>query len=282
MSFSIWWLIPAFVGLVGILMLVGGVGRVFKAKFASGIFRVLFGGLTLAGAAIIGLVGLNLQTYAQLTKERLAGTVTLKKLDEFKYTATVDLADNGKLRGAPVDYQVTGEDFRVEGPILKFKGWANVIGADSIYRIDHIEGVYVDSDCENRFDPKRQDFAEKGSANDAFRTIRSLGESWKLVNAVDVLNIDARRMPMADGAVYNIKATQQGLELEPGNQIATDQQNTLLSRTGVQCPADPNAPPVATPANPTGAAQVQTTVEPPAQTNAPPAQQTAPATPPSN
>ena len=79
MPISIWWLIPTFVALVGALMLFGGIGRVFKAKFSSGIFRVVFGGVALAGAAIFGLIGLNLQTYAQLTKERLAGQVVLTK-----------------------------------------------------------------------------------------------------------------------------------------------------------------------------------------------------------
>src|SRR6185295_13818691 len=254
MSFSIWWLIPVFVGLVGGLMLFGGIGRFFKAKFASGIFRVLFGGLTLAGAAIIGLVGLNLQTYARLTEERVAGQVKITKTpEEFKYTADVDLADNGVLRGKPASFEVTGEDFRVEGPVLKWKPWANIVGMDSLYRIDHVEGVYVDSDCENRFDPRRQDLAEKGTQADAFRNIRSLGDSWKLLNAVDVLNIDARRVPMTDGAVYDLKATQQGLEIEPNNQIAKDAINSILSRKGTQCDADPNAPPVGTPANPTGA-----------------------------
>ena len=100
---SIWWLIPAFVGLVGILMLVGGVAKVFKAKLGSGLMRVLFGGLTLAGAMIVGLIGLNLQTYAQLSKERLAGQVVLKKVGDHNYTASIDLADDGKLRGCIVD-----------------------------------------------------------------------------------------------------------------------------------------------------------------------------------
>ena len=56
---TIWWLIPAFVGLVGVLMLVGGVAKLFKAHFAGGVVRVLFGGLTLAGAMIVGLIGLE-------------------------------------------------------------------------------------------------------------------------------------------------------------------------------------------------------------------------------
>ena len=99
---SIWWLIPAFVGLVGVLMLVGGVLKLFKAHLGGGLIRILFGGLTLAGAMIVGLIGLNLQTYTQLSKERLAGQVTLKKVGDYNFTATIDLADaDGKLRGAP-------------------------------------------------------------------------------------------------------------------------------------------------------------------------------------
>ena len=100
---SIWWLIPAFVGLVGVLMLVGGIMAVFKAKFGSGILRVLFGGLTLAGAMIAGLIGLNLQTYAALSKERLAGQVILKKVGDHNYTASIDLADDGKHRAQHLD-----------------------------------------------------------------------------------------------------------------------------------------------------------------------------------
>ena len=42
---TIWWLIPAFVGLVGVLMLVGGIMAVFKARLGSGLLRgVLIGG----------------------------------------------------------------------------------------------------------------------------------------------------------------------------------------------------------------------------------------------
>ena len=288
MPISIWWLIPTFVALVGALMLFGGIGRVFKAKFTSGIFRVVFGGVALAGAAIFGLIGLNLQTYAQLTKERLAGQVVLTKAagaDAFTYNASVDLADNGKLRGAPVDFEVKGEHLRIEGPVLKWKGWANVLGLDSVFRVDHVEGVYVDTDCQNRFYAGRQDLNEKGGPQDQFTSIRNLGESWKLVNAADVLYVDGPRVPMADGAVYNIKATQAGFELEPEGDFTKNLANTILSDEAAKCDADPNAAPVGTPANPVPAPAQATPPEnpnpvtptsPPEQLQLPPAQTTAP------
>jgi hypothetical protein len=107
----------------------GGVARVFKAQLGGGIMRVLFGGLTLAGAAIIGLVGLNLQTYAQLSKEWAVGTVTIKKgATEHDWVASIDLMDDGKPRGQPVDYQVTGEEIFVGGPIITFKPWGERCG----------------------------------------------------------------------------------------------------------------------------------------------------------
>lgn len=245
---SIWWLIPGFVALVGVLMLIGGVGSLFKARFLSGGLRFLFGGAVLAGAAVVGLIGLNLQTYAQLSKERLAGQVTLAKTADYTYTASVDLADKGKLRGSPTDFAVTGEDFRVEGPVLKWKPWANVLGMDSLFRVDHVEGVYIDTNCENQYDPRRADTAEEGSQADAFRNVRGLGESWKHVNAVDVVNIQGSRVPMGDGAVYNIKATQGGFEMEPANQTARDLQATLLNRAGAQCA--PTTAPVQVPSTP--------------------------------
>jgi hypothetical protein len=284
MSFSIWWLVPLFVTLVGVLMLVGGIGRVFKAKFVSGIFRVLFGGLTLAGAAIIGLVALNLQTYAALTKERLAGQIKLTQApggDKFTYIAAIDLADNGVLRNAPTNFDVKGEHIRIEGPVLKWKGWANVLGMDSMFRVDHVEGVYIDTNCQNRFYAGRMDTTEKGGKQDQFSTIRNLGESWKLLNATDVLYIDGPRVPMADGAIYNIKATQAGFELEPVDQKTKDLSNSILTDAGAKCEPVQNLAPVGTPDNPNPpSANTQSTLQ---QTPGPPAPAPAqPATPPSN
>jgi len=55
---SIWWLLPAFVGLVGVLMLVGGVARVFKAQLGGGIMRMVQNGMLqfYALAMILGLL----------------------------------------------------------------------------------------------------------------------------------------------------------------------------------------------------------------------------------
>lgn len=242
---AIWWLLPAFVGLVGILMLVGGVARVFKAQLGGGILRVLFGGLTLAGAAIIGLIGLNLQTYAQLSKEWPAGVVSIKKgTGEFDWVASVDLMDNGKLRGQPVDYQVTGEEIFVGGPIITFKPWANVVGMDAIFRAETVRGGYFNANCTNTFNPRVETLENPDDAG----LLSSIAEAWKFAAAREVAHNTLSGQPLGDGAVYDIMVTQDAVMLKPqeGNAVAQSlQQQAIDRRSSLNC--DPVTTPVETP-----------------------------------
>jgi hypothetical protein len=241
---AIWWLLPAFVGLVGVLMLVGGVARVFKAQLGGGLMRVLFGGLTLAGAMIIGLVGLNLQTYAQLSKEWPVGLVTIKKgAAEFDYVASIDLYDEGKPRNQPRDYQVTGEEIFVGGPIVTFKPWANVVGMDAVFRAETVRGGYFNANCTNTFNPRVETLE-----NPSESMLDSIAESWKFAAAREVAHNSLSGQPLGDGAVYEIIATQDAFQLQPqeGNAVAQAlQQQAIDRRSTLNC--DPVTTPVQTP-----------------------------------
>lgn len=241
---SIWWLIPAFVGLVGVLMLVGGIAKLFKAHIGGGVMRVLFGGLTLAGAMIAGLIGLNLQTYTQLSKERLAGQVVLKQNGDYDFTATIDLADDkGQLRGQPKAYQITGQRIHIEGPLVKFKPWANVLGMDSLFKVNEVYGTYVNPNCTNKYNPRRE-ATEECATGDFFGC---LGQSWKMLNLADFSHTSASGQLMADGAIYDIYASQDAFELKPNpsNKIAMDLQEQVAPRGPLDC--DPVTEPVSTP-----------------------------------
>lgn len=260
---AIWWLLPAFVGLVGILMLVGGVAKVFKAELGGGIMRVLFGGLTLAGAMIIGLVGLNLQTYAQLSKEWAVGTVTIKKgAGEFDWVASIDLMDEGKLRGQPVDYQVTGEEVFVGGPIITFKPWANVVGMDAVFRVETVRGGYFNANCTNTYNPRVETIDNPDNAG----LLESIASAWKFAAAREVAHNTLSGQPLGDGAVYDIVATQDAVMLKPqeGNAVAAGlQQQAIDRKSSLECA------PVTTPVQtPDGAVEYRA---PNAAPNAPPA-----------
>ena len=213
MDIAIWWLIPAFVGLVGLLSLIGGLGRMMKLRIVTGSLRALFGGALLAGAAVIGLVGLNLQTFNRLTYEQLAARVTLQETGPMSYTAIVERADENEQLGPREEFALTGQSFRMEADVVTFKPWANVLGMDAMYRFDRIQGRYDDERTEIASPPTPWSMrAEEGI--DLFRL--PFGSANPL-QRVDAEFLNGVAVPMADGAVYEIQMSQRGLIPRPVN-----------------------------------------------------------------
>ncbi len=224
MNFSIWWAIPAITALVGVLMVGGGIGRLFRFRMFSGLSRFLFGGVFLSGAAVAALAGLNLQTYARLTYERPAAEVTFAQTGPQAYTATMRIPtgpDEGF--GEPVVYDLTGDAFRVDARFLKWQPWANVTGYDAIYRLDRLQGRFDEVEQENATPPQAFDLAPKGTsaALDIYELSRK-NELFKNLRAVDAIYGNGAYAPMVDGAVFEVVATQSGLVPRPKNAVAKE------------------------------------------------------------
>lgn len=240
MGLSIWWLIPAFVGLVGVLSLVGGLARMFKLRIFSGGLRALFGGALLAGAGVIGLIGLNLQTFSRLTYERLAAQVTLEQTGPGSYTAIVERANEDGVLAPPEEYMLTGDSFRMEADVVTFKPWANVLGSDALYRFDRIQGRF-DSETAEVANPPTPWSMRQEAGIDLFRL--PLGNGNPL-QRVDAEFMNGAAMPMADGAIYEIQMSQRGLIPRPLNSQAEDAiaRRRAGARTGDIYNASPSRP----------------------------------------
>ena len=259
---SIWWAAPAFVGLIGVLLLVGGLGHLFKLRIVSGGFRFLFGGVVLATAAVVALVGMNLQTYTRLTHEQLAAEVTIRQIGPDSYFASVAKADKtGKLL-PPKEYPLSGDTFRMEADVVTFKPWANIIGVDALYRFNRIQGRY-DSEAKETATPPKPWSMRETTGVDLFALPLGAANPLKQVDA-EFLNGFA--VPLADGAIYDVSMSQKGLIPRPKNQAAIEAIATHRARvanlplepgppdsasddgtTAGTGPASPNLPPAQTP-----------------------------------
>jgi hypothetical protein len=215
---SIWWLIPAFVGLVGLMSLVGGFFSILRLKVFSGATRFLFGGLVLSGAAVIGLIGLNLQTYSRLTAEQLAAEVELKADPGVPggFIASVKRADEGGMLGKAEDFPLTGDSFRMEADVITFKPWANIVGADALYRFDRIQGRF-DSEAQEKATPPEPHRLRDEAGLDPFAL--PLGPANPFLKA-DAEFVDGFAVPMADGAIYEVHMSQKGMVPRPKNREA--------------------------------------------------------------
>ena len=133
----IWWILPAIAGVVGLMLLFAGFGKLMSLKPASGAARLVFGVGFLGLAGVVAFAGLNLQTYKRLTKERYAANIKFQALETEADAYYLDLtfADGTKLLEATGDRPILrGNQFEIGAQVIKFKPMANMLGYDSIWR----------------------------------------------------------------------------------------------------------------------------------------------------
>lgn len=221
-----WWILPALVGVIGVVFLFSGLGSLFRGRLFSGALGAVGGGGLVAGAVIAVLAGMNIQTYARLTYERPVATLQIKKLGPQYFEATV--TQPGRTETDPphtVVLPLHGDEWRMEAQVLKWKPWANVLGLDSQYRLDRLSGRY--QSIEQELNAPRS--VHPLSGGDQAPMVMGAHLPWKVsvwdaarryrhrVDAVDTLYGSAAYMPMADGARYEVWITQSGLIARPVN-----------------------------------------------------------------
>jgi hypothetical protein len=217
-----WWIVPAVVGLVGLVFLIKGLGALFRGKLFSGLVGGVGGAGVMALAAIAALLALDVQTYSRLTYEQPVATITTRQLGPQYFEATVIQPGRGERMPAATNlYPLHGDEWRIEAQVLKWKPWANTLGLNTQYRLDRLSGRYrsiqQEINAERSVHPLT--IADSGlpwqiSTWDAARKYR------KYVDAVDTLYGGAAYMPMADGARYEVWITQSGLVARPANDVA--------------------------------------------------------------
>ena len=219
-----WWIAPAVVGLIGLVLLVKGLGALFRGRIVGGLLGGVGGAGFLAAAAIASLLALDIQTYSRLTYERPVATIMTRQLGPQYFEATVIQHARGQDMPAATNlYPLHGDEWRIEAQVLKWKPWANVMGLDTQYRLDRLSG---------RYQSVEQEINAERSVHPLTPTETDNGLPWKIstwdtarkyrryVDAVDTLYGGAAYMPMADGAQYEVWITQSGLVARPVNDAA--------------------------------------------------------------
>ena len=136
-----WWIIPALCGVVGLMLGFAGISRLIRANFVSGGVRALLGVGFLGAAGVAVFAGLNLQTYKRLTHEQLAATVYFIQVENEanKYVANITYPGDESLSKT---YTLTGDEFEIGAQVIKFKPLANILGYDTVYRLEYLSGRF--------------------------------------------------------------------------------------------------------------------------------------------
>lgn len=208
-----WWVIPGFVAVVGLAFALSGLGWMFRGRPFKGGRGVFGGGLVLGIAAILGLMGLNIQTYHRLGEAQTqVATIQFERVEGTENTYNVTLTEMPGQDGAPGavhNFTATGDDWVLRARVLRWKPWATVLGLDAQYRLDRFESSYRDIQTARTTPPSVEPILPaRRTGLDFLPIVSAIGQYLPLVDTPEYGQ--AVFWPMADGAIYRVDITAQG------------------------------------------------------------------------
>ena len=210
-----WWILPAFLGAVGLITLVAGAGAFFGGRPFSGLLRMIGGAGAAAAAGFAALAGMNVQTYARLTYERPIATITLDQVGPQHFSAELSYPEGAQVPAdQPAAYDIHGDEWRIEARVLRWKPWANVLGgAGAVVGVPGARENVVLAPERSAYDLRPESRVD----------LWALGREYDILSgAVDTFYGSGAAMPMADGAQYDVWITQSGLIARPTNPQAEE------------------------------------------------------------
>src|ERR1700731_5013508 len=199
--------------LVGILFLFAAVRRLHRRKVLGGILNGATALVLILLSVCAALIAANLHTYQRLSFEQAAGELQFTRTGEREFNAVLTYPS-----GERANFALRGDEWQVDARVLKWHAFANMVGFDAAYRLERIGGRFA------RIEDERSQVRTVYSLNPAQRI-----DPWELVHRyrswgpwIDALYGSATFLPMADGALYEIKVSQSGLIARPLNQAARE------------------------------------------------------------
>jgi len=213
----IWWIMPSIAGVIGLILLFAGFGKLANLKPFAGVTRLAFGTGFMGLAGMVAFIGLNIQTYTRLTYERPVATVKFVAVPEEAgaFRADVVFADGRQLLQADGSAPVfRGDEWQIGARVIKFKPMANILGYDSIYRIEHMRSTFAlqfssDAVTDGRIDGIRIVTEEPGI------DVAGLAQTYGSRFGIDAEYGSATYQPMGDGFEYEVSITQDALIARP-------------------------------------------------------------------
>jgi hypothetical protein len=199
--------------LAGILFLFAAIRRIHRRKVLGGLLNGATALVLILLSLCAALIAANLSTYQRLTYEQPAGELQLNRTGERQFNAVLTYPG-----GERANFALRGDEWQIDARVLKWHALANLVGFDTAYRLERISGRYA------RIEDERDQPRSVYSLNPPQRI-----DPWDLVHRyhswipwLDALYGSATFLPMADGALYEIKMSQSGLVARPLNQAARD------------------------------------------------------------
>ena len=189
----------------------GSVRRLRRLQLVRGTLFFLSGGVLVLVVVAAVLVAANLVTYARLTHEQEAARVTTRQLGERQFAVSVQPSGL-----PPRHYNLSGDEWQIDARVLKWRAVGNLLGFDTVYRLERLSGRYGDIQSE-RSAPRTVHELAQDPGIDFWSMARRYHDYLPLA---DALYGSATYVPMAEGAEYVVSVSASGLVVRPANDAA--------------------------------------------------------------
>lgn len=201
-----------FIILLGLALVYAALRLLARRHWLMGFLRGFVGLGLLVLALMLALVSLDLFSYRQMAQEEPVATLSLKRLGEQRFEATL-VHNNGQEES----FELRGDQWQLDARIIKWQGFLGGLGIKPGYRLDRLSGRYYTLNDERS----------------AERTVYSLDNQkwgpdlWAWINqnpgwfpVVDARYGSATFVPMADNALFEVRLSSSGLLARPLNEPA--------------------------------------------------------------
>ncbi len=198
--------------LLGLALTVFGVRKLlWRRRLVGGSLQSLSGlallGLAAAGSAVL----FNIYTYQRLTHEELIAELRFNRIGPQYYRVIVVQPGEGAR-----SFNLRGDEWQLDARLLKWQGTANLLGFNTLYRLERLGGRY------------RETRQEMNAPRTVYRLSEDRGlDLWRIARqhpgwlpGLDAIYGSAAYLPMADRARYSVHHSQSGLVARPLNEAA--------------------------------------------------------------
>ncbi len=159
----------------------------------------------------------NLNTYNRLVYESDIAEVSIKQVAEQQFQIEFIDTAQSVVRIDQKYFQLSGDEWRLDARIIKWKGWANIIGLDSYYQLERLSGRYSDIEQANSLLPSAYRLSGPQKGVSIWKLKQLMKSKLPFLDAYFGQSV---YLPMKDGARYQLSITQSGLVVRPANEVA--------------------------------------------------------------
>ncbi len=193
----------------GLIFIALAVRQFVRGRIISASIHSLSGASLLFAGLLMLSIASNLYSYGRLSYEQYIADLTFEQIDKQQFLVKIDYQNESQID----EFLISGDEWQIDARVIKWHGWAQLLGLNAQYRLERISGRYSEIDDER----------EKP------RSVYSLGQKdkidyWKLIGRykkwlpwVDAYYGSAAYLPMTDMSTYSLSVTQTGLIARPNN-----------------------------------------------------------------